>query len=443
MSMIHHLRFGTHAETKYFLNGYSGLYDQIVFNGNMVAYTQAAIAAFIISASDKKFLIDPQTHAFQHDPSYVMSKNSKGQLVVKKSILQLAEKIGSPIHEAIGGSEPRAVVPGDFQDDSAIESLAKGTLGFQKGIITEIESHSDWEYLSYKLEQTNEPKPRPNGLIAPYFYMTEASIDKWLPINEKLIAASVAFKDDYELMAEIVISKDVLVDGELLTRVIEAYSKSQATTVLLWVDSLNEVEASKLELRSLRRLAEEITLADKKVINLYGGYFSALLANKGFLEGVCNGLEYGESRGVVPVGGGIPMSKYYFTPLHFRMRFADLLTIYNRLGWGQRSEDFGQEVCGCELCELGEIQKFGETNPVRVRRKNSVITLNYPTPEAKDYSLRHYLHAKNEEFEAIKSKNFSKLEDELVAARDMYGAVIGVEPVSHIDKWISALKDEG
>lgn len=39
---------------------------------------------------------------------------------------------------------------------------------------------------------------------------------------------------------------------------------------------------------------------------------------------------------VVPVGGGIPMSKYYFTPLHFRMRFADLLTIYNRLGWGQR-----------------------------------------------------------------------------------------------------------
>lgn len=71
---------------------------------------------------------------------------------------------------------------------------------------------------------------------------------------------------------------------------------------------------------------------------------------------------------------------------------------------------------------------------MRVRRKNSVITLNYPTPEAKDYSLRHYLHAKNEEFEAIKSKNFSELESELTAARDKYGAVIGAEPVSHINK---------
>lgn len=87
-------------------------------------------------------------------------------------------------------------------------------------------------------------------------------------------------------MAEIVISKGCFVDNELLARVIEAYSKSQATTVLLWVDSLNEVEASKLELRSLRRLVEEITQTGKKVVNLYGGYFSALLANKGFLEGV-------------------------------------------------------------------------------------------------------------------------------------------------------------
>lgn len=439
--IYHHLRFGTHAETKYFLNGHSSQYDQIVFNGNMVAYTQAAIAAFIINTSEKKFLIDPQTHAFQHDPAYIMSKNSKGELVVKKSIMLLAEKIGNPVLATISAAEPRAVSPADFNDTS-IKDLSRGTLGFQKGIISEIESNDDWEYLKYRLDQTGQNPPRPNGLIAPYFYMTEASIDDWLPVNEKLIKASEEYKDDYELMGEIVIAKDVLVDPELLSRIISTYSKSAATTLLLWIDGLNEVEASKFELKALKKLTKELTESGKKVVNLYGGYFSALLANKGYLEGVCNGLEYGENRGVVPVGGGIPMSKYYFTPLHFRMRFADLLTVYTRLGWSQNNEEFGKEVCDCELCKTGDIQKFGETNPVRVRRKKSVITLNYPTPEAKDLSLRHYLHAKHGEFERVKNAQYAELESELLAARDKYTPVLGAELVTHIDKWVSVLHDD-
>lgn len=438
MSITHCLRFGTHAENKYFLGENASLYDFIVFNGNMVAYTKSAIAAFIINANEKKFIIDPQTHAFQHDPSYLKTRNSKGEMQIKKSISQLAESLGEPVVSRLAQDLP--LVPSNFDEPASIESLARGTIGFQKGIIDEIKGNGDWEYLAFKLAETGAEEPKPSGLIAPYFYMTEATAPKWLEVNTKLITASVQFCDDFELMAQVVIAKDVLVSDEMLGDVIDAYKNSEASTVLLWIDSLSEVSASKGELVGLKRLCNELKQAGKKVFSLYGGYYSIMLANKGMLDGVCHGLEYGENRAVVPVGGGIPMAKYYFYPLHFRMRYADLLTIYSRKGWTENPSQFGETVCGCQLCQDGSIEKFGITNPVRTRRGANIITLNYPTPETKDFSLRHYLYSKHQEYAMGSEKSYEEIKAELQASKQEYEGILGLEAVAHIDRWISAIE---
>jgi len=231
----------------------------------------------------------------------------------------------------------------------------------------------------------------------------------------------------------------VLVSDEVLSDVIDVYKDSEASTILLWIDSLSEVSASKSELLGLKRLCSELKQAGKKVINLYGGYYSIMLANKGMLDGVCHGLEYGENRAVVPVGGGIPMAKYYFYPLHFRMRYADLLTIYGRKGWIDNPTLFGEAVCDCELCREGSIEQFGITNPVRTRRGANIITLNYPTPETKDRSLRHYLYSKHREYKTGSDKTYDEIKAELQAARQDYEDILGLEAVAHIDRWISAI----
>ena len=62
----------------------------------------------------------------------------------------------------------------------------------------------------------------------------------------------------------------------------------------------------------------------------YGGYESIILCNTNSparLYGVAQSVGYGEYRAITPVGGGMPVNKYYFLPTHCRMRFDDVARI--------------------------------------------------------------------------------------------------------------------
>ena len=70
----HLLRFGTNAEQKYFVDGLENLYNGIVINANMAAFSPDAMAIFVVKKTPTKpFIIDPITHAFQHDQSFISS----------------------------------------------------------------------------------------------------------------------------------------------------------------------------------------------------------------------------------------------------------------------------------------------------------------------------------------------------------------------------------
>ena len=71
--MRHFLRYGTNAEQKHFhTDGLETLYDAVVINANMIAFSPDTIANFIVKKTvSKPFFIDPITHAFQHNQSFI------------------------------------------------------------------------------------------------------------------------------------------------------------------------------------------------------------------------------------------------------------------------------------------------------------------------------------------------------------------------------------
>jgi len=79
----HLVRFGTAADQKFLLGDFLSTYDQLVINANMVAHMTSALASFLsVRAKNKPYLIDPQTHAFQHDISHLES-NSENKIVLE------------------------------------------------------------------------------------------------------------------------------------------------------------------------------------------------------------------------------------------------------------------------------------------------------------------------------------------------------------------------
>lgn len=431
----HFLRYGTHAEKNFFLGSFKDDYDAVIINGNMLANSENAISAFIFKLQ-KPFLIDPQTHAFQHNPKYIMNGNGE----IKNSIKKLADNFGILMSSAIERGE--AVQPSDLAD---MDDFVSAVIKFERNKIKDkVLESEDNEYITFALQgQTlNAASLVPVGIIAPYFYMDSTNIDGWLPINLKLVDKTKELVDSNTMVyAEVVISKDVLNNESLLKRIIESYSESHCDKILVWVDSFAEEEQNTSSLINFVNLVKGFRQGGKEVYNLYGGYFSILLTSKqDGLNGVSHGLDYGEYRGVIPVGGGVPLVKYYFPPFHTRIRIEELATILSKKGWqsGGKNMEFSSLVCGCPKCT--NIEQFEETLPPREVGRG--IRKAFPTTAAKRHSLEHYLYCKKAEFDSIGQRTLAELVDDMKKTKIFYEAVVEDKVISHLDNWSCVISQQ-
>jgi len=71
MAIEHWMQFGTFAEQRHFAYPTLDTYKGVIINGNMAAYAPDGLAAFLLERTGLIYLIDPMTHAFQHDPGFV------------------------------------------------------------------------------------------------------------------------------------------------------------------------------------------------------------------------------------------------------------------------------------------------------------------------------------------------------------------------------------
>lgn len=440
----HWLRYGTAAEQKHMIK-YKDKYDGIVINASMLAHTAKSISRFIHSeVNNKPYFIDPMTHAFQHDLAKI--KNDKNE--IKSSIEKLIEEYGNPIKEKIEKGQPVKI--DDFNSNN-LSDFTLSVLGFQyKHIFASLEDDLK-EYVEYMGDYK-----KPEFLIAPYFYMTKLNSSQWLPLNEKLINKSLEHKDEFskQIFAQLVIDKSFLMDANLMSIVIDKYSKVDG--LIYWIDDFDETTASKEELSVILKFVKDYKMKNpnKTIISLYGGYFSQLLL-KYDLSGVVHGLEYGEMRAVIPVGGGIPRSKFYLPALRKRINGSVIAPIV--FYESNNAKEFYEKICNCVICKNNIKQDINTKNevlksfdekyllskPIEINYKNgSSRATEFPLIESKIQCLYHYLEVKYKEFEKIDKIEISSLLSELINDRDDFEQYFSVDEIAYIDRWVDVLKDD-
>ncbi len=432
MNKNHFVRYGTAAEQKY-MREYQHTYDGIAINGSILAHISKAISAFVHKDTKKKFFIDPMTHSFQHELDKI--KNSKGE--IKSSIRKLLISYGEPIFRV--EAEDRPIRRTDFTKDNK-ESFVERVLRFQNEHIT---NNVDEEYRDY-IEADPSLRREPSFLIAPYFYLKQSNVDLWLDLNAEFLSISLGLKREFgkkEIYAQLVMDKRLLRD-ERLSTILDQYAKADG--LIYWIDGLDETDADESELGTIKDIVKEYhnRYPTKRIISLYGGYFSELLLKDG-LYGVVHGLEYGETRDVVPVGGGIPLSKYYLPALHKRIPAATMLSMLRILNISTPRK-FHADICNCKVCmrvissNIDEFNSFirNKPEPVTIRnRKGGYREIYYPERESKELCLFHYLETKNAEIKDIKKETKTKLADDLNTSFDKFKRFFAEDEIGYLKLW--------
>lgn len=433
--------FSTFAEQDYFEYPQPGTYSGVVINANMAAHAPAGLGAFLLekTAPETKYLIDPLTHAFQHDPSRI--SNSGGS--PKSSIQRLAEAYGAPIEKLVGN---RPLLPEDFQDEGLLIEFVKKCLEFQRSQLSSEMQNSD----ASKYMEDADGEVHPHALVAPYFYVAESTFDEWLPINIRAAQIAVEQKEERErIFAEVAISQGVLVTSQIQAALIEQYADIGIDGVLLWVDNLDEQHASRFELECLIQLSRGLRNNQlREVINLHGSYFSILSAGvlgQAAMSGVTHAPEFGEYRSVVPVGGGIPISRFYVPDLHVRVRYRDALAMFNGKNWLRSADEFHGNVCNCQECQntiegdAANFTRYGEGTVKTIKRGKGIVRLEFPTTESKQRCLRHYLQRKRREYIAAAEAPADALIANLLDGENKFKDVIGLDGVAHLKLWREVL----
>lgn len=439
---LHLVRFGAHNEQPYFKGQLQDTYQGLVFNANLVAWSSSGIAAYLLGSGlgEKPLFIDPLTHGFQHDPGALQNDEDE----VKASVQQLIEAYGEPVIQTAGRE---ATIPSDFNDDSVVESFVDNVIRFQRDVLHEAAQSTDnWPYVEF--QYGGDFRLSPWLLVAPYFFMTESTFDRWIGVNVKMVQVAAGFVES-PLAAEVVIAPDLLLGRA--ADLAERYGDAGADVVLLWIDEFSEHDQPKKLLRGLRDTAREFAKVGIEVINLYGGFFSFLLTHKSVsaLRGVCHGPQYGEDRGVTPVGGGLPTARFYWRPMHQRLRFADALRLFTAKGWLQSDRAYLDNVCSCPLCiELvakegaeGAFAQYGITKPVTFKRGGSTVTMSYPTRETQVLATQHYMFCKEQEHELVAQEDLKALSDRLTATAGEVERVLGLDAVAHLYNWAEVITE--
>ncbi len=445
MPIDHWMMFGTFAEQRHFIYPTKDTYTGVVINANMVAHAPAGLAGFLLELTGGlPYLIDPITHAFQHEPKFVT--DHKGEKT-KSSILSLAEKYGPPVSQLVG---IRPIRPKDFEDNQVLRSFVENCLRFQSDVL--VEEMKNTSTVKYLLDENgNIPDSlRPKALIAPYFYLTETTIEEWLPVSVRSAKIARDLYPDRPIFGSIVISQGILGEPDLLKTIVSDLLPIGLSGFVVWVDNLNEHTASGRELKALVDLAGDLRDDGRnEVINLHGGYFSVLssgLLKERSFSGVTHGPEFGEFRSVVPVGGGIPIAKYYVPQLHARVRYQEVLNLFNKKNWFESPKIFHSNVCNCLKCQevindnIENFVLFGESNVREVRRGTGIVRIAYPTADAKLRCLCHYLQRKNIEFQMAATASAEQLLGDLEIGTTTFEEVMGLDGVAHLLMWKRVLE---
>lgn len=446
--IIKMLRYNTGTDKKAFV-AFKESFDAVIFNATIVAYSGSAIAD-LVSVYKNQYIIDPQTHIMQHDIMAIMSKDKKtGQYDIKRSVKKYLDQLPGSVMNILE-KEKRPL--STLEINSIMDELVKNVFEFETQYVNSFIKKKEYDkYLRYV-----NVGPKPKVVIAPYFMlkkeMTENQILEYIELNRKCLEKFSLYQEKQELhypvAAQLVIDREILKNKDLCGLIKEYYNYDGYEYIFLWISDFSSFECSLEEKKKYYDLLKTLNQMGKKPLMAYGGYDSILLTQVQMpvrLFGVAQSVGYGEARSITPVGGGLPVNKYYFYPLHRRMRFDEALGILMENGYfsseksnAEHADDYYAEICNCEQCkkiiknDIDNFRVYNESIPYTVNARYGEIKRNRPTTEATLVAAFHFLFCKNNEWEQVNNEDRQELIHQLLSNNKRYGSR---ESQKQIEEW--------
>lgn len=434
--VIKMLRYNTGTDKKAFVE-FKKYFDAVIFNATIVAYSGSAVAD-LVSVHKNQYIIDPQTHIMQHDITALMSKSKKtNTFTIKKSVKQYLQQLPNLVTDIIVEKRRQLSIN---EIESVIDELVEKVYIFETEYVNGFVKNKEYDkYLRYA-----NIGPQPKVVIAPYFMikkdMESEQLQRYLKLNEVCLQKFVEYQKNsgkhYPVAAQLVMDKEILRDAEIIPKIRSIYDKDGYEYIFIWISDFSTWESSDGEKRNFYELVRMLNEIKKKPIMSYGGYDSILLCHKEMkarLYGTAQSVGYGEARAITPVGGGLPVNKYYFGPLHKRMRFDEALSILMNSGYFDNSKtnanhakDYYYNICSCKQCkeiikdDIDNFKIYNESVPYLVNARYGQIKRNRPTTQANLVAAFHFLYKKVEEWKQLDELSIEELVSKLIINYQMY-----------------------
>lgn len=438
----HCLRLGA-MNDKAIVESEQDSFDVLVLQANLAISARKALSSWV--RMQKPFWIDPVAYAFAAAPAYLMSEQKlkrgepETEVTFKRTFRDLAEVYGEPFSRVI--EERRSLRPEDFEPEHD-QQVVERMLEWQKTVLSPpAEDAKFFEDEEVALEPVLLTVP--NLPLQPDIEREEEPA--WLSVNLRLIDAAAKVYHRSRLAAGLLIEESLFDSKPQLDRVCQAYQAVPADHIWLWVSDNEEIDMTIPRARRLRDLVRSLIESGKQVHQAFGGSFSSLLLRDG-LTSIGHGVAYWEHKSWEPLaGGGLPTLRYFYPPLGQRLRFLDVDALIDALV--SDTEEFHEEVCGCEVCRetldgnLGNFAAYGAV-VVRERRDRSgrVIEYDVPEPSALVLSKRHYLRAKAREVAGFLAADFDP-QLRLTYQIDRHESGQQIVDPGHLKVWRAALAE--
>ena len=427
------LRYNTGNDKKVFVN-FKDNFDAVIFNASIVAHSGSAIAD-LVSVHKNQYIIDPQTHIFQHDLNSLQPFKKKGH-ELKTSIQKYFDELPKSLTKIIL-TQHRPLQSQEVLE--YVDDLCASVYKFETEFVNNFIKTKEYDkYLEFAGK-----KPEPKLIIAPYFMIKKeymvGQVQSWMKTNQQCLEKFIRFNNSrYEIAAQLVIDKEILVNEDILEKIINAYDLNGFNYIFIWIDEFSSFYAQESEKIAFKTLLEGFTRIGKKAVMSYGGYDSIILCNSGNpnrVYGVAQSIGYGESRPITPVGGGLPTNKYYFYPIHKRIKFSEAADILSNQGYfdkqklaSEYAQDYFDKICSCEQCKtvikdnIDNFNLYNDTIPFYINGKYGKIARNRPTTDASFISAMHFMQSKVREWDEIKYKSYEEILSDLQSKSKVYSS---------------------
>ncbi len=402
--MKHYLWYN--AQDSYFYENDHDYFSGFAINAHTLAHNAKAFLALQFTTG-KPFFILPDIHAIQFYSPQLFDNKKGGTRISWEKLRRFYPNV---VTRTL--SERRSLSPNDFSEQGLLD-FARGILDFQRRALDE-------PFRSLSRLVPGAEVPRPEFLVAPYFFFQNAR-DPWLPLAAGVSASAASLKGRDKVFGVIACSSSCL-DLPELSVIDSSFTRLPLDGFLIWIDDFDETDASEDALSGLIELVRRLSSTGKPVINMYGGYFSILLKYfglEGFGSGICTRDSmsvHPQIQGGGPAGGPIP--RYYIPKLHKKLVQEDARRLIGQVP---------ALTCRCEICA-----------------NRSLLTMASVTSDQRS-NLRqlmreHFLRVRFDQVTRVDSESPQlALNDLTAASAEIVGAPSALFDSTFLGRWSRAL----